>query len=429
MNKKYKTIFLFLIPVTLLLAGFLANAAGLVPCGGRDMPSCRLCHFLFLIRNITNYILKALMPLGILFIIIGGIIILISRNTSLAATGKRFVRIALMGIIIALAAWFIVDMVIVFLLRPGTFPFPWYAWELQCPIVKISLPNAMTSSYTLINDTDPTGVSPGDTIRYILTYTNISDQNLSNLNIMVDYDQNLVTSITNISSGGTDDEDKISWIIGSLNSGQSVTVSHDFVLTIDFLQLWNSQSKKTNQLVRVFKKLFGLLIKPASGQVSPFVNVYYRNVVTVTSNEAESETLNDPLQIKLPNTIFTNRNYYLIKDSADDKLPSPGDELRYNINYFNPTLLSFSNVVIISDYDQDSITIGRIDGGGIDDGDRIIWNLGNLPVGQPTPNNPGCIGYNFTIKTYGSWYFGQFTANIFYIMASGGILETHNDAF
>jgi len=428
MNKKYKKIFIFLALIFLLSIGFLANAAGLVPCGGKDMPSCQLCHSLFLVRNITDFILKVLVPLAILFVIIGGIIILISRNTSIAATGKRLVRTALMGIIIALAAWFIVDGIIVSLLQPGTIPFPWYAWQLECPIVKISLPNAMTSSYSLVNDTDPTGVSPGDTIKYTLTYTNLSDKNLSNLNIIVDYDQNLIVenSINNISGNGTDDGDKISWIIPSLNINQSITVSYDFVLTTDFLRFLSQQSSKDIHLGQRFKKLFSLLIRPARGQTSSY---YYHNKVTVSSYEAETESMDDPLALTMPDTLFATRTYYLIKDIGNSELPVLGNELRYNIRYFNPTELNFSNVVVISDYDQDAMEIGRIDGGGTDDGDKITWNLGNLSAGQPPQSSPACIGYNFKIIGHGSWYMGQFTKNVFYLMVNGGILETRNDVY
>jgi uncharacterized repeat protein (TIGR01451 family) len=333
-----------------------------------------------------------------------------------------------MGIIIGIAAWFIVDSIIVSLLQPGTIPFPWYAWQLECPIVKISLPNAITSSYSLVSDTQPTGVSPGDTIKYTLTYTNLSDKNLSNLSIVIDYDQNLIVqnSISSITGNGTDDGDKVSWIIPSLTSQQSVTVSYNFVLTTDFLQFLNQQSSKDIHFDQRFKKLFSLLIRPARGQTSSY---YYINKITVSSYEAETESMNDPLALTLPNGLFTTRTYYLIKDIGNNELPVLGNKLRYNIRYFNPTELNFSNVVIISDYDQDAMEIERIDGGGTDDGDKITWNLGNLSAGQPPQTSPACIGYNFTVIDYGTWYMGQFTKNVFYLMANGGILETRNDVY
>jgi len=431
MKKSYKTIFLFFIFMPLLLTAFSANAAGLVPCGQPDAPQCQLCHFLFLIRNIITFILKFLVPLGILFIIIGAIIILISRGTQIATKGRKIIRTALFAIVIALIAGIIIDTVIAFIANPSVFPFPWYAFELQCPIVKIPLSNAMTSKYDLINDINPTGVSPGDTLRYSLTYTNISEQNLTNLVIVIDYDQNQIASnsIANISNGGVDDHDKITWNAGNLNTSQSITVSYEFILTTDFANLLGQNKAQPNLFAQLIKKLLKLINRTAVAQVSPILTAYYHNMITVSSNEAEEESLNDPLQIRLPNTIFTTRTYYLIKDSDNNKLPSPGDEMRYNIKYFNPTQSNFLNVVIISDYDQNSIIIGKIDGGGVDDGDKITWNLGNLPAGQPPSKNPGCLGYNYSVKAYGTWYVGQFTTNIFYIMASGGILETHNDVY
>jgi len=429
MNKNYKTIFLFLISLSLLLIGFSTSAAGLVPCGQPDAPQCRLCHFMFLIRNIVTFILEILVPLAILFIIIGAIIILISRGTQIATRGRKIIRTALFAIVIALIAGIIIDTIIAFVANPSVFPFPWRAFELQCPIVKIPLSNAMISSYTLINDIDPTGVSPGDTLKYTLTYTNISNQNLSNPVIVIDYDQNLVVSnsISNISNGGIDDHDKITWNIGNLNTSQSVTVSYEFVLTTDFFKLLGQNQPKSKLLSQVIEKIVKPLIRTALGQVSPTTTAYYRNIVNVSSNEAEEDTLNDPLKITLPNTVYTQRNYYLLSDPTNDAMPSIGDKLRYNIKYFNPTAREFSNVVIISDYDQNSVVITKIDGGGTNNGNKITWNLGNLPANQPTSTNPGCIGYDFTIIKGGTGAFWQFIDNTFYIMANGGILETHND--
>lgn len=389
------------------------------------MPTCQLCHFMFLVRNVTDFIIKVLVPLGILLIIIGAIIILVSRGTRIATIGKRYIRKALTAIIIAVIAWFIVDMVIVLLLKPGLFPFPWYAWDLQCPIVKISLPNAMTSKYDLIIDTDPQGISPGDTIKYTLTYTNTSDKNITNLVIIVDYDQNQIASnsINNISGNGIDDKDKITWNIGNLNSKQSTTVSYNFILTTDFTKLLGESSVKKNFLDQLLEKI----IKPALAQVSPFLTAYYHNTITISSKEAETESMNDPLQITLRNTIYAKRIYYIVKDVANDFVPTLGDNLRYNVSYFNPTVFGFTNVTIISDYDQTAVKINKIDGGGTDNGDKIIWNLGNLPAGQPAMNNPGCIGYDFTIIGKGTRQIWQFIDNMFYIMANGGVLETRDD--
>jgi hypothetical protein len=425
MNKTNKTIIFLFAFFFFAIAPALALGAGLVPCGGENLPSCQLCHFMFLVRNVTDFIVKVLVPLGILLIIIGAIIILVSRGTRIATIGKKYIRKALFAIIIAVIAWFVIDAIIVLLLKPGLFPFPWYAWDLQCPIVKISLPNAMTSSYDLITDTDPQGISPGDTIRYTLTYTNTSDINLSNLVIVVDYDQNQIASnsISNISGNGTDDNDKITWNIGGLNSQQSTTVSYNFVLTTDFTKLLTETPVEKTFIGRLLEKI----IKPAFGQISPFLTVYYHNTITISSKEAEKESMNDPLTITLRNTIYAKRIYYLIKDIAGDYVPTLGDGLRYNISYFNPTIFGFANVTIISDYDQTAITITKIDGGGTDNGDKVVWNLGNLPAGQPTMNNPGCIGYNFTISGGGTRTVWQFIDNMFYIMANNGVLETRDD--
>ena len=114
------------------MIGPLLSGAQLVPCGTRNTPNCRLCDFLILVRNITHYIVGVLVPLAILFIIIGGVIILISQGTQIAVKGKKVIRTALFAIIIALIAGAIIDAIIVFLVNPSILPLPWHAFELNC---------------------------------------------------------------------------------------------------------------------------------------------------------------------------------------------------------------------------------------------------------------------------------------------------------
>ena len=132
MNKISK-ITIFVLIFSCLAIGPLLSWAQLVPCGTQNTPNCRLCDFLLLVRNITHYIIGVLVPLAILFIIIGGVIILISQGTQIAVKGKKVIRTALFAIIIALIAGAIIDAIIVFLSNPSILPLPWHAFELNCP--------------------------------------------------------------------------------------------------------------------------------------------------------------------------------------------------------------------------------------------------------------------------------------------------------
>jgi len=452
MNKKSKITIFTLAIICLLALPFIVNAA-LVPCGGHDgtPEKCQLCHFLILIRNIVDFILKAIVPLAALFVMAGGIMILVSRGGQMAIQGKKMITYAVIGIIIALVSWTIVNTIIVALVNTDEFPTPWNAWELDCPIINIPLEEpALITSYELINDTSipiqysknnnslidkilkiftkeslaqiTPGVSPGDTIRYTATYTDISTVDLSNLIITIDYDQDLISSLPTISAGGIDDGSEISWDLGDLNIQQSVTVYFDFILISDInTLLQNAHNNKEKSLFQTIREILDPIIKKASGQISPITIIRYQNTISISSNEAEPESMDDPLEITISSGLFAERQYYLIADINNDDQPGPGDKIRYTIKYHNPMPFPFPNTIIISDYDQSSITITNIDGGGVDDGDRITWNLGNLAEEEPPANNPGCIGYEFTITSGGT------ISNVFYVISDGGILETSDD--
>jgi len=452
MNKKLKTITFTLAATCLLMLPIVVNAA-LVPCGGHDgtPEKCQLCHFLILIRNIVDYILKIIVPLAALFVIAGGVMILVSGGGQIAIQAKKMITYAVIGIIIALVSWTIINTIIVALVNADEFPTPWNAWELDCPIVSIGLePPALITSYELINDTSipiqyskndnsffnkilkifikeslaqiTPGVSPGDTIRYTATYTDISAVDLSNLIITIDYDENLISSLPAISAGGIDDGSEISWDLGDLNIQQSVTVYFEFILTSDIDTLLQSAHKnKEKSLMQIIKEILNPITKKASGQTSPITIVRYQNTISISSNEAEPESMDDPLEITISNGLFTERQYYLISDINRNGEPDSGDQVRYVIKYHNPTSFAFPNTIIVSDYDQGSITINNVDGGGTDDGDRITWNLGSLAEGEPPIESPGCISYKFTIGSSGA------ILNVFYVISDGGILETSND--
>lgn len=108
--------------------------AALVPCGGSKDP-CTWCHFGQLIENIIDFLMYLVFPLAVLMIIIGGILIMTSGGSSARfSKGKEMVTGAVIGILIALISWIIIDTIIATLAGgwSGFKIVPWNKINLGC---------------------------------------------------------------------------------------------------------------------------------------------------------------------------------------------------------------------------------------------------------------------------------------------------------
>lgn len=96
-----------------LVSAARANAAGLVPCGGTGQSPCNWCHFSQLAINIIDFLMYLVFPLAAVMIVIGGIFIMTSGGSSgRFSKGKEMITAAVIGILIALLSWIIIDTII-----------------------------------------------------------------------------------------------------------------------------------------------------------------------------------------------------------------------------------------------------------------------------------------------------------------------------
>ncbi|MEK7162886.1 MAG: hypothetical protein AAB696_01195 [Patescibacteria group bacterium] len=116
--KNYK-IFIFLFFIFVLSFGFLniasAQEEGLVPCGPgiTGATSCNFCHLLTLGQNIINYALIIVFPISAVMVVVGGGYILTAgASESNVSKGKEILTAAIVGLIIALCSWLIIDIII-----------------------------------------------------------------------------------------------------------------------------------------------------------------------------------------------------------------------------------------------------------------------------------------------------------------------------
>jgi hypothetical protein len=116
---------------------------GLVPCGRTcddkctkncECAPCTLCHLFVLFKRIVDFLtINIIFPLAILMIVIGGVMFLTAGGDPGRIGGaKKILTATIIGLVIILTAWLLVDTVIMFLV-PASSPFQ--NWEtIDCPV-------------------------------------------------------------------------------------------------------------------------------------------------------------------------------------------------------------------------------------------------------------------------------------------------------
>lgn len=99
-----------------LFSVFVAQAAeGLVPCGpGLSTPECKWNDLLKLAKRIIDFaIYNLVFPISAVMIVVGGgFIMTAGGSTSRVTKGKEILTAAIVGLLIALLSWLIIDTII-----------------------------------------------------------------------------------------------------------------------------------------------------------------------------------------------------------------------------------------------------------------------------------------------------------------------------
>jgi len=336
---------------------FIASAflsGPIVECGRKDQNPCTLCDIFVMAKNIIKFLMDLIIVIAPIFVVIGGIIILTAGiKPDQVALGKKIITSALVGIVIALLAWVVLGTLFNVLAKPaGEDGMPW-AWnKIECSVDDTS--SNYKSNYELLNDVDSNGkISSGDILQYSFIYTNTYSGNLSNLSIIIDYDQTHIFSINEISNNGINNGDKITWDIGNLNINQSITVSYEFTLAKDFSDL--SNNSKSNTFAKFWSKLYGPIIKQVLAGQNQVVSL--QNTIIITSDQLGTEIINDPIEVivstilgltelkDIPNNPVYFVGYYEEPDDDSSKWPS------YDW-YFNQVANNGGNIVRLSFYNS-----------------------------------------------------------------------------
>jgi type IV secretory pathway VirB2 component (pilin) len=103
-------ILLLLIPVIAYAIPGITPGEPIVPCGVGDGEKCNFCDGYELVNNIITFLLFIMTFIAIVSVAIGGLMIVAGGSKeSWRTNGKDAVRYAIIGIVIALAAWLIIN--------------------------------------------------------------------------------------------------------------------------------------------------------------------------------------------------------------------------------------------------------------------------------------------------------------------------------
>jgi hypothetical protein len=114
-----------LVALVMVLPLFVA-AAPIVPCGGTGQPACTVCHLGQLAQNILNFLIYIAITLCVFIIIWAGFLYLTAGgDPSKAKKAKGMFLKVVLGLILMLSAWLIIDLLIRFMVDPSKLGGPW----------------------------------------------------------------------------------------------------------------------------------------------------------------------------------------------------------------------------------------------------------------------------------------------------------------
>lgn len=117
MNKSFYPIFFTSL---FLLTTSVTYAAGLVPCGGPNEAMCRACDFVAMGQNIMKWFVLVSASIVALMFAFGGMKMVMSAgNTGAVSEGKEMMTNSVIGFLILLAAWLIVNTVLMTFMKDG----------------------------------------------------------------------------------------------------------------------------------------------------------------------------------------------------------------------------------------------------------------------------------------------------------------------
>lgn len=157
-------LFLMLAAVPLL-----SYAAGLVPCGGEGEPACQMCYVVELVNRVISWLVLILGTIAAIIIVYAGFKLVTSGgNRHAKEDAKSMISNMIIGYVIVLAGWLLIDTGMRTLLLDGETRLGMWN-ELSC----MAQPNPAAGTFTP-RTFDPNGEIPGNRVVVTPGYTYVT---------------------------------------------------------------------------------------------------------------------------------------------------------------------------------------------------------------------------------------------------------------
>lgn len=124
-NKKFlvaRKIGIFVLTAIIILSPVVVSSAGLVPCGGNGETQCGYRDLIVMANKIINFLIEASVVIALLLFTYAGFLLAFSGgDTGAMSKAKAIFWNVVKGLVIALAAWLIIDTILSVLLKGDGF--------------------------------------------------------------------------------------------------------------------------------------------------------------------------------------------------------------------------------------------------------------------------------------------------------------------